>query len=561
MISSAITSIGLVPGQNITPDLFTEAQIREAQALAVAHLTDWFPSQDFQRGSTLYSILVRPMAMWYLVGRFEWETLRATQSLGALAQRPDLMVDEVVDAILSNFRVSRRPGSPARGRVRIDFSKNTVQSIPESLTFSSVDGIQFNPSGVFRVTDDPQDDGDVQLFGDGGGAFYCLVPVMAVEVGVGGLIRGGTPLSVSPGIPFFVTASAFGDFHEGVDQEANEALIARLPSAMAVKNLASSLSIKSVIIDQFPDVADVSVQGAFDPAMKRNSHNILGIKSGGFADIYFKPATGLSKGVVSLAATLQEVVVVSSQSRGVYSVTLQRSVFPGHYFVSAVRAAGDASGSYHIREESRAIDLTSGSDSVLSGNNMIPEVNEGVYSKYQTNTVFFEVEHDPDLGTSPTDQFLDELPVEVEVVYVPFVSEIQDFVLGRNVGVILADYLVKAAIPCLVRLPVITIDATSEEVLDPVRNSILSFISSLKIGETLRCDDLVANIRSVAGVTNVRLPIRLLADVFSPDGGVIEISSRGDLQIPQLPSSLVVPGNSAFFIEPSDINISIIVNP
>jgi hypothetical protein len=560
MISSTISSIGIIPGQNITPDTFTPLQIQEAQALAIAYLSDWFPTQDFQRGSTLHSLLVRPMAMWYLVGRFEWETLRATQSLGALLKNPNLVIDEVVDAILSNFRISRRSGTFATGRVRVDFSATTVQSIPTSLVFSTVDGIAFSPSDTYRITDDPQDDNDLRLFGNDSDAFYALIPVTAVVVGVGSQIRNGTPLSVSPGIPLFVVGSAFGDFQGGANSETNEDLVARLPSAMTVKNLASPLSIKSTILDNFTGICDVSVQGAFDKAMTRNSHGLLGIKSGGFADIYVRAAGGVLRGIQAVQATLQQIVSGGGRSRGIYSASLQRGMFPGHYFVTAVRGANDASGSYFIRQEVKDLDLSSGADASLVSGNVIPEMSEGFYSRYQTNTVFFEVEYDSSLGTTVTDQLIDEVPVSVEVLYTPFVNDIQNFVLLRNSGVILADYLVKAVIPCMVRLPIITVDAIDDTVLQVVKDTILSYINSLTIGETLRCDGLVVAIREVSGVTNVRLPIRLEGEVFPPSGPTINIVSNGDLELPSLLLSGVVPGNSAFFIEPSDINISIITS-
>ena len=46
MISSALTSLGIVPGQNITPASFTDAQIQGAEALVVAFLSEMSPDQD-----------------------------------------------------------------------------------------------------------------------------------------------------------------------------------------------------------------------------------------------------------------------------------------------------------------------------------------------------------------------------------------------------------------------------------------------------------------------------------------------------------------------------------
>lgn len=559
MITSAISSLGVVPGQNITPDTFSDSQIQAAEALVVAFLSEAFPDQDFDSGTALNALLVRSMAMIYLTNRLEWETLRATQSLGALLAQPSLVSNEVVDLILSNFRISRRLGASSQGRIKISLSRMITQVVTEDFVFSTQDGAQFVPAQAYRLIDEVQDDGDLKMYAEGDGA-YVLLPVVASKVGSSGQIKDGTPLSSSTGIAGFVTAHAFGDFYGGAEDETNDELLARLPSAMTVKNLVTPLSIQSVIIDQFPEVSDVSVQGAFDPAMTRNSHGILGFKSGGFADIYFKTSAGIIHDSVSLSATLQEITGEGDESRGLYAVSLSRDMMPGHYFVTAVRTDSAAAGSFYIKQETKGMDLSRTAGATQVHGNQIFSTNEAAYSKYQTSVILFEIEFDPSAGNTPEEQFDDEITVTVESACLPYVADIQDFVLERGNGVVLADYLVKAVIPCFVRLPVITIDATTSDILSTVRETITQFINSLKIGADLRVDELVMKIRAVSGVLGVRLPIRFSGEIFAPDGTVIPLSSSGNLKIPRLPDSLIVPENTAFFIEPSDINISIVTN-
>lgn len=557
MITSAIDSFGVIPGTNITPSMFTPDQITEAEALAEAFLLDNFPTQDFGRGTTYHATIVRPLAMFYLAGRFEWESLRATQSLGALSTRPDLMIDEVVDAILSNFRISRRSGAASTGRVRVNLTKSVSQPVADTTTFTTTDGVEFVPTGSFRLIDEPQDEDDIQIFASGT-AFYALIPVRASAVGVAGQIKAGTPLTMSPALSNFVSAAAFDDFHDGVDKEMNDELIARLPAAMTTKNLASPLSIKAVIMENFPDVSDVTVQGAFDPVMTRGSHGLLGIKSGGFADIYFKLAGGVSRAIHELTATLESIGGQDVNYKATYSVALGRDTSPGHYFVVAVRDENNAIGSYFIKQELKDIDVSPVGSAELVQSNSISEVGEGTYSRYQTNVVFFEVEYDESLGSVPADQFASEMTVFVEVVKMLSVEEIQNFVSARDSGVVLADYLVRAAVPALVSLPIINVDVKSGTTESSIAAAITSFIHSLKIGETLRSDALVSAIKSVSGVISVRLPIRLAANVFSPEGTVLELASFGDLAVPSQPLLGVVPQNSAFFIEPSEINLKLI---
>lgn len=550
MASTPITSLGFIPGQNLLPSRFSDAEIQEAELLVSQFLSDTFSTMDFVKGSVLYDQVVRPTSMIYLISRSGWDTLRATQSLSAVLKSPEIASNEIVDSILSNFQIERRIGSFATGRIKVVFSRDTTQSISSASIFRTSDGLEFKPTATFRIIADPKDPLDLKLTSFGVGQYYALVPVQSVERGAKYQISDGIPIFTSIASSFFIATSSFGNFVGGSDDESNEALINRLPEAMSVKNLSSRLSISATIKDRFPDVSDVSVQGAQDPAMSRNSHNVFGIKAGGFVDVYVKTASGILNGQLSTEASLVEII---GSSKAIYTAKVNKGDFPGHYLVNSVRSSESSISSFFIRSQVKDIDLDDGFG------NIIPKAVEGVYSCYQQSSVFFEIDYDESLGAVPSDQFSEVITVVLGISYAQGIEDIQSSVSDRQAGVILADYLIKAAIPCFIELPTITIEASSYSAASEVKMAIYNYITALGIGATLKVDEMIMRIRAVPEVKSVRLPITVSGFILCPDGSTLDISSSGDLSIPYRPDLAVVPQNTAFFIELSGINVATII--
>jgi uncharacterized phage protein gp47/JayE len=554
-MNSPITSLGFIAGQNLNPSRFSDAEIQSAERLVSQFLLDTFPTMDFAKGSALYDVVVRPTAMIYLISRLEWESLRATQSLKGVIENPEVASAEVVDAILSNFQIKRRVGSSAKGLVRMVFSRNVSQAIQSSVVFRTAEGLEFRPTGSFRLISDVVDQGDIKLQSSGASQFVAIVPVQAVARGSRFQISDGTPLSVSLQSSAFVAASAFGNFSGGGDDETNEDLIARLPEAMSVKNLASRLSISATIKDRFPGVFDVSVQGSFDPAMTRNSHNAFGMKTGGFADIYVKMMSGISTKTVEVVATRVELDTVEKSAT--YSVFVDREIAPGHYFVRSVKQDAASISSLSIVSQIRGVDVSPGAENQYP--NRIPRLVEGAFSRYQTLDTIFKIDYDEDLGSTIEDQLPESINVLADIVFAEGIKEIQGYVSSRDSGMILADYLVRAAIPCFVRLPIIKIKAVSDTSAESVRLAIYEYINKLPMGASLKIDEMVVRIRSVSGVRSVELPITVSGEILCPSGDVLDIRSNGDLSIPYRPEIMVVPQNTTFFIELAEIDIEVTI--
>lgn len=547
-----IPNLGYLDGINLDTSLFTAEEIDNAELVVQQFMADYAPSLNLTKGTTLYDLLIRPRALHAAMRKELDDAREATQSLQGVIDNPALADDATVDAILSNKGIKRRFGSLASGTVKIVVSRDTAYVISADMQFTANNKV-FNPTGNYRALTSPVAIEDLQLYATDATntQFYFLVPVVAVENGVASQITDLTGFTITPSVPNLIVASAFGNFVGGAEDETNEEFIAREPEAMAAKNMVSRVAIAGALKDQFSFVRDVSVQGMNDLAMSRNSANLLSFKLGGYADIYLRTTQSVLTTVLNKTAVRQQ---INPDQSATYSIQIDTDDVPGFYFVSAINQAGttNAVSSFIISSEIKDIDPQ---DDVQT--HLLPTLQDGVYSSYQKATAIFEMEYDETKGT-PEDQFLATLSMDVSIAYQPGIREVQDFVSDPNRGVVLADYLVKAGIPCFVSMTSIRVTAIEGTSGEEIRKKVYEYINSIPFGGTVRVDEIVSIIKAFSGVQSVDLPIRLTGDIFAPDGTTRTIRSQSILEIPSVPEILVTPYTTLFFAELSDIPIAMV---
>ncbi len=548
---ATIPNLGYYDGVNLTTDQITADELIEAELIVKQYVADYSPVFNLTKGSTLYDLLIRPRALHAAIRKKLDDSREATQSLKGVVDNPDLADDETVDAIMSNKGIVRRFGAKATGTIKVVLTSSSSFSISTNLLFTAGEQT-FNPTQNFRAISTPVETSDLQLYSTDSSntQYYCLIPVIATANGIASRLTDLTSVVVSPSIPNLVVATSFGNFQGGEEDETNEELIAREPEAMAAKNMVSRVSIAGTLKDEFTFVRDVSVQGMNDLAMSRNSANLLSIKMGGYVDLYLRTSQNVLTTVINKTATLIE----ATADAATYSVQIDKDDVPGFYFISAVNPAGitSAASSYLIQSEIKDMD---GSDDVQT--HLLPTLQDAVYSSYQTASVLFQVEYDSDLGT-PDDQFIATTSVDVTVTYLPGIREVQDFVSDPNRGVITADYLVKAGIPCFVSTTPIRVTATVGTSGEAVRNKVYDYINSIPFGSPVRVDKIMSVIKEVSGVESIDLPISLTGEIFAPDGTTRVIRSQSSLSIPSVPEILITPQTVLFFAELTDIPIAMI---
>ena len=558
-MATSIANFNLVHGINIDDSQFDASDILAAQAIVRQYLEDTYVDLDFSQLSSLNDLNVRPMSQIFLVLQKLIQEFNKTNTLSKVIDSPSTANSAIVDALLSNFSISRTAGKTATGFIKITIS-GTPSSvlIPSSYVFTTVDGISFSPSSDFVASTTPIVAGQTKLYVDASGTqSFAIVPASATSVGAQFNIPQYTPLSSSSNIYNFVSAAAFSAFSGGSDTESDTAVISRLIPALSARNLSSPLSIDQTLRDKFLYIQQISVQGIDGPLMTRNSHNIFGIKSGCFCDIYVKTSTSVTETALSKTA----VKIVSGDPAtsdfqdyiGKYLVRVDVGDAPGFYDVSRITpGATNLLGTYTILKKKRGVDPTTTSGRVL---NSVTLVSEGFYSPYGYEYVVF----DPIIDPNPSGN---SLLVTVYVVGLPGIGDIQSYVDNGSSQVALVDTLVRASIPCFVSTSEIKVRIKSgATTAAALQTGVISYINLIDPKtDSVRTDGIIANLYSNPAVLSVDVPILITGTVLAPDANSTEVqfTTQSTLNVPTNQALGFGAGNIALFAQSSSVPLTII---
>jgi hypothetical protein len=287
--------------------------------------------------------------------------LQRSQSLLAISEDPAGASDDAVDAVLSNFRVTRGPGAAASGSATIVVTQKAPLIIPSGPAFSA-NGVTLATSEAYAVRADAATvlgPGDLVLSPIGSGQYAVTVPVSATAPGVAGMLKRGASLVPGFSIPYLHAAYVESDFTGGVDAESNADLLARLGEGLAAKAWSNRVNIAALIRSQpaFARCLQVSIIGAGDAELTRAAHSIFPILLPGRSDVYPRTAQLPTSLTLQVEATL----VRKAAGGGLWQFDLGRDDAPGFYQVDRVALpttpqtdAGFAIGPEHPRRPIQA---------------------------------------------------------------------------------------------------------------------------------------------------------------------------------------------------------------
>src|SRR5690606_19111947 len=139
-----------------------------------------------------------------------------------------------------------------------------------------------------------------------------------------------------------------------------------------------------------------------------------------------------------------------SDGFGTWQITFDRDEFPGLYLARVTPATQTVafSGEFEVTETIRDLDLTA----LDTGDAVIPDLDpaaEGAFSRFEPVTIRFRETLSPvgalTVGSSEADYF-------VTVLAMPSIAEAQEYASRRGVRNVAGDVLVKAPVPCFLRL-------------------------------------------------------------------------------------------------------------
>lgn len=512
-----------------------ERIVRELQTF----LTVSIPEVDFSIGTVLYDLLVKPAAITFAAQETDLDALRNSMSLLQVLQDPTAP-ESSVDNLLSNYNVVRRTGS--RGTGLINFYVSTTQNVYVSETAVITCGsTQLNPTksyvGVFGeiLTQDTEDVSYVQMRQFDENTYVFSIEATTIE-NTDTTLSPGQSCSISIQNSYIRRVEVGSTITGGSVEETNEELLIRAATSINSKVTTGRNNIQSLLEgnNSGVDVLDVGVFGMGDSEQLRDKANVAGIGTGGRVDVYCTTSAVPSFATVTLPGT--------KSSDGVWSIPIPRETYAGAYGVTEVR-----NGTRIYNAE-----LTQVLGYELDDN--APFITEPIharYSKYQTLTVQFTA--------TDIDESISELDFEVDVLFMPGLNTLQEYMQGADIRSYAFDTLVKGTIPVLVSVAATveyaqgvtppTIATLQQAVSDEIN------LQRMRVA-SLESSKVVYAIRDEFSAGEVRMPVTLSGRIFLPDGTTAYATDPNRLEVPE--DVGVSDRNTDFFCYPNNVEITLV---
>lgn len=528
------------------------ARVSDVQAKLTAILQEGFPSIQFSIG-TVHSIVSHLAAVINTaVADENVEIYRKASSLLTIDDDAD---PEIVDALLSNYGITRRAGGAAIGDMTIVLSRLAPVTIPNGAVFEA-NGVTFVTEAAYaaRISQATVvSETDRLLSPLGAGTYAFSIPIAAEEEGASGMLRRGDPLTPTGTIPYFAAAYAESDFTGGVAEETNEDLVARQAEGLAVKTWSNRATNPALIRSQpaFEAILAISEIGYGDAEMTRDQHSLFPVSGGGRADIYIRAQELPQAITMTKTATL----VDKTEDGGVWQFSLDLDDAPGFYEIERVVLSGDP-------EETTSFevtDLTRDFDMETYASDLQPDLltaEEAAFSRYQTAAVRFL-----DTATDTTDLtvYSDTQDYDVVARQMPLIAALQAFFLDRDTAPPTGDVLIRAAIPCFLSISFEIFKRPGQD--DPDTTAITSALTGL-VNNTgfpteLRASALIEVVHDSLLPGMALSSVDMFGRIVLPTGTTRYIRSNEVLTVPTLPEHALSGRTAVFILDPRDVAITV----
>jgi len=516
-----------------------------------AQLQELNPSLDLKRGVFKDTVAYLHAVLEAAV-RTNLERYQSARSLAQIEADPSLADEGVVDAVLSNWGVSRTVGTKASSSVTIELSQSRSVTVPAGFIFES-GGKQYVATATFvaRTTAGQVSNANDRLLTQlNNGNWAFVIDVEAGQIGAEYKLNAGELLVPNRSLVSYVTSYATSTFEDGTNTETNAELLNELQLGIAAKTLSNRTNMRSYLRSQpaFSGITRQSIVGYGDAEMLRDQHTIFPVSFGGRVDWYVRTQAALQRTSKTVTATLISI----DGDESTWQFSLDRDEFPGLYEVTKIRREADSSlnSGFEITLDSRGNDLTA--------TGFLPDIQtvaEGAYSTFQVTTIRFTdtVSDTSLLVVGETADYV------CEITGMPLIKEIQADVSSRDVRSWAADALVKAPVPCFVQIS-LTINKTAGAA-DPdvsgIKDALVQAVS--RVGFTGRLDGslLVDVVHSFLSDDASVTALDLFGRVRRPDGSIQYLRNADSLVIPESPARMVTAKTVQFFTEVSSISINV----
>jgi hypothetical protein len=527
--------------------------VAQNQSELVERVQEENPTLDLRRG-VFADILAYYGAM--LATRGQAGIAEYWKSRSLLALNADPTADPaLVDDLLSNYRLTRKAGTRAAGQVTVVVSDDVTVTIAQGSVWQA-QGRNFLATGVFTAKVEQAQvnsptDRLLTRMADGNWGF--TIDVVAEDGGSGPVVAKDALVVPAVVPPRYVTSFAASDFSAGLDPESNQDLLNRLQQGIAARAMSNRVNMLATLRaqDAFARVVASSIVGFGDAEMVRDRHWIFPVSGGGRCDWYVRTQERAVRLRLVKTASL---VGKNPDGSGVWGFSLTRDDAPGFYEVGQIRPvdAGNAVAGFQIVADERAADL--------SGPGFVPDINpdssEWSFTRFQTAAVTF-TDTATDAGALPPGSRRD---YALEVVCLPLIAEIQDFLSARDVRPFGADCLVKAPVPCFVRLNLTVYKQSGDADPDTyaITAALCHAVNTVGFVGALYASQLQSAAQKLVPAGQSVSAIDMLGRIRYPDGRSQYLRSAELLRVPDDPASMVSPRTVQFFASPEDVVVSVV---
>jgi hypothetical protein len=509
------------------------------------------PTLDLKRG-VFKDTLATYHAILETAIRTDLERYQSARSLQQIEADPSLADDTVVDEVLSNFGVTRREGTLAEGSVAIELSASRTVVVPAGSTFEA-NGLSYSATATFTARTSAAQvvtANDRLLSPLSNGNYLFVIEVQATAVGPEYKLEANELIIPNRSLANFVTSYATSTFSEGVATQTNAELITSLQEGIAAKTLSNRVNMRAWLgsYPEFSSVTNQSIVGYGDAEMLRDQHTVFPVSFGGRVDWYVRGQQQLER----LAATVLATLVSKEATSSTWQFSVSKTLLPAFYEITKIRRAADSvlNSGFEVTQDLRVNDLT--------GSEFVPDIQtvaEGTYTAYQTSTIRFSdtVTDVSAIAIGSTASYACEL------VGTTLISEIQALVVNRDHRSYAADALIKAPVPCFVKVSM-TINKASgdpEPDVDSIKSAIVDIVNQTGFIGRLDGSRIVeaahAFIQGNVSITD----LDLLGRIRQPSGDSIYLRDADSLVVREDPINMVTAKTVQFFAEVSDISVDV----
>jgi len=541
---------------------------KEEQILSFVKAT--YPNLDLSPGTILRDLVVKLYA--HLETRVQEQIDLATisSSLLEISKNPNVVDNEQVSRVLSNFNVERGSGSTASGLLRLFLTTSSSVVISPDTKFT-VGGVIFStPSSYVLVTSNNFTGAASQrLIEPSGTLFTATLPVSATNPGSAGNVRASTVISsIVPAISSIVSGKADSDFIGGDDVEDNVSLLNKAKAGVVGKALSGRAHINAKLKSQFAEIRDVGVVGFLDPEMHRDVVDEVHI--GNRIDLYVKSASYPSR--ITERLPMQMISYDDKYTQeAIFEIALPPSKASGVYTIESIRSNLTQAGSFELISDKRtmqgnSIHLVSDKETpaFTSYQNIVFRfkipyiyINECALPTNSSMSSWVSTAQPPSIFLTQADQF----HVYIEYLKMPNLKEVQGYIDSAEERSLSADMLVKAPIPVMCSMQMRLLRPTGSESpnVNILKSALVSKFNSFGIGKSIPASALIHTAyQNLPAGYSIDLPIHMYGVIINPDLSKDVIFSSDALRPPKNYSKGVSENTCAFFIEANLIDISIV---